>query len=143
MDRPRISELTKGYRHPAGAPEALAARRAQLDAATDLQSRECPYGHGLMVARPLEQQTYEQLWCGLWWDCKNGCTSSFCENSRDLSYEHGLPYCNGDTWEKWDGTGWAAIPGSEAETFWAGLRTWQEAQQPKRRPARRRQAAAR
>lgn len=142
MDRPRISELTKGYRHPAGVSEALAARKAQLDAAVDLQARECPHGHGLMVMRPLEQQTYEQLFCGLWWDCKNGCTSNYCEYSRDLAYTHGMPYRNGKAWEKWDGTGWTAIPPMTAEAFWAELRAWDEAQQPKRRPARRKRAAA-
>jgi hypothetical protein len=30
---------------------------------------ECPAGHGFMTLRPAAVQTYEQKWCGTWYDC--------------------------------------------------------------------------
>jgi hypothetical protein len=37
----------------------------------------CPAdsGHGPMELRPLSRQTYEQQWCGVWYDCPR-CYSS-------------------------------------------------------------------
>ena len=120
---PRISAQTPGYRFPRDREELIAARQAQLETLT-LAGHDCPNGHGPMQARPLDQQTPEQLFCGLWWDCRNGCTSTWCANSRDLAYQNGEPYCNGHRWEKWDGAGWVPIPDAEADQFWAARREW-------------------
>lgn len=35
---------------------------------------EC-YEHGQMLLRPKEHQTYEQAWCGTWYDCGKCCNS--------------------------------------------------------------------
>ena len=40
--------------------------------------------HGLMVIRPIERQTSEQKWCGIWYDCKK-CHSSLLIPSRELT----------------------------------------------------------
>lgn len=37
-----------------------------------------------MVLRPSEGQTYEQRFCGTWYDCKNGCSSSILLQSPEL-----------------------------------------------------------
>lgn len=39
--------------------------------------------HGQMVRRPLERQTYQQKWCGIWYDCLN-CGSSILLESEEL-----------------------------------------------------------
>lgn len=123
---PRISALTPRYRFPRAREELVAARRAQLETLAP-DGRDCPNGHGPMQARPLDQQTPEQLFCGLWWDCRNGCTSTWCAHSRDLAYQNGEPYRNGDRWEKFDGTGWVPIADTEADQFWATRREWLDA----------------
>ena len=120
---PRISALTPGYRFPGTQEELIAARLAQLETLTPA-GHDCPNGHGPMQARQLHQQTYEQLFCGLWWDCRNGCTATWCAQSRDLAYQNGEPYRNGDRWEKYDGTGWVPITDTEADQFWAARREW-------------------
>ncbi len=45
----------------------------------DADAPTCPSeGHGQMVPRSLETQTYEQTFCGTWFDC----TQPRCRNSR-------------------------------------------------------------
>ena len=122
---PRISALTPSYRFPGTKEDLIAARLAQLETLTPA-GHDCPNGHGPMQPRQLHQQTYEQLSCGLWWDCRNGCTSTWCAHSRDLAYQLGEPYRDGDGWEKFDGTGWVPITGAEADQFWAARREWLE-----------------
>jgi hypothetical protein len=123
---PRISALTSGYRFPRTREELIAARQAQLETLAP-PCHDCLNGHGPMQARPLDQQTDEQLFCGLWWDCRNGCTSAWCARSRDLAYQNGEPYRNGDRWEKFDGAGWVPITEAEADQFWAARRGWLDA----------------
>ncbi|MBD3183362.1 hypothetical protein GF312_13780 [Candidatus Poribacteria bacterium] len=47
---------------------------------------ECPAGHGkTMEVRPLEKQTYEQKFCGTWFDCTvPGCICSVLFESKEL-----------------------------------------------------------
>ena len=123
---PRISAPTSGYRFPGTREELIAARQAHLDTLAPAD-HDCPNGHGPMQARPLDQQTYEQLFCGLWWDCRNGCTSTWCANSRGIAYQNGEPYRHGDRWEKFDGTRWVPVADTEADKFWAARREWLDA----------------
>lgn len=44
----------------------------------------CPHGHGPMQKRPLERQTYEQRFCGTWYDCPQ-CYASVLEPSPELT----------------------------------------------------------
>jgi hypothetical protein len=122
---PRISALTSRYRFPRTTGELIEARLAQLETLAP-DGRDCPNGHGPMQARQLHQQTYEQLFCGLWWDCRNGCTATWCAHSRDLAYQNGEPYRNRDRWEKYDGTSWVPITDAEADQFWTARREWLE-----------------
>lgn len=49
---------------------------------TDLDLRpQCPRGHGPMTLRPLDQQTYEQLWTGVWYDCQHVEFGQMCRNA--------------------------------------------------------------
>lgn len=48
----------------------------------DLDLRpQCPRGHGAMTLRPLGQQTYEQLWTGVWYDCQHVDFGQQCRNA--------------------------------------------------------------
>jgi hypothetical protein len=123
---PRISSPASSYRFPGTREELIAARLAQLETLAPA-GHDCPAGHGPMQPRQLHQQTYEELFCGLWWDCSNGCTATWCANSRDLAYQNGEPYRNGDRWEKYNGTGWVTITDTEADQFWAARREWLDA----------------
>ena len=46
---------------------------------------DCPSEptHGQMRLRPLDRQTYEQRWCGVWYDCER-CHSSILLESVEL-----------------------------------------------------------
>lgn len=132
---PRISALITGYQYPRTITELITLRTAQLEEHPE-ETRNCPNGHGPMQPRPLAPQTYEQLYCGLWWDCKSGCASSGARTSRDLAYDHGEPYNTGHGWEKFDGARWVQISDAEASAFWATLIAWHEARQPKKRKRR-------
>jgi hypothetical protein len=137
--RPRISELIPGYRYPRTIAEMMPERRREFQAHAG-REHHCPNGHGPMQPRALEGQTYEELYCGLWWDCKHGCTSSGAVSSRDLAYDHGEPYNTGDGWEKFTPAGWVPVTAEEVEAFYARLVAWHDARQPK--PGRRRRSAA-
>lgn len=140
--RPRISELARGYRYPRTIAEMVPVRRAEYGAhAHEIPS--CPNGHGRMKPRPLEKQSYESLFSGIWYDCASPhCRSSVTWPSRDLAYERGEPYNNGRGWEKFNGHRWVPISSAEAEAFRVRVEAWDEARQPKlkRLPARHRQA---
>lgn len=47
---------------------------------------KCPSSpeHGEMILRPLQHQTYEQKFCGVWYDCPQ-CSSSVLFPSKDLT----------------------------------------------------------
>ena len=122
---PRISAEAPRYPWPRTEGEMLPARRATL-AANEGREFPCPHGHGPMEPRPLERQTYEQLFCGLHWDCQHcGCGASI--PSRELAVHLGEPHRTDEgAWEKYDGTAWVAITDAEAEGFWAARQAWQE-----------------
>jgi hypothetical protein len=128
---PRISEMTPGYQFPRTAGELIAAREAQL-AALAPAVRDCPNGHGPMKPRPLAGQAYEQLFCGLWWDCDGRCASSTLAVSRDLAYQNGEPYLNDGTWEKWGGTAWIPVADEELGQWRAACRERADAVERKR-----------
>lgn len=149
---PRISETVKGYQHPRAIAEMIPVRRAEVESHAH-EDHDCPSGHGPMPPRPLEQQTYEQMWCGVWYDCQtfNGnhrCGGGQVIHSRDLAYEHGEPYSTGHGWEKFTPAGWVPISGEEASAYWAARKAWhdererQYAGKRRRRRSRARKAAA-
>lgn len=41
-------------------------------------------GHGFMALRPLDVQTYEQLWTGPWYDCIAVDSGQRCRNATTL-----------------------------------------------------------
>lgn len=141
-DYPRISERTERYPFPRTDADMRAAREAQA-AEQKHDVPTCSYKHGPMVARDLATQTYEQMFCGLWWDCQS-CNSSVSYTSRELAFEHGEPYAGPNGWEKWDGAAWVAITDAEADAYWAARAAWQESRQPvaRRRPRKARRSAA-
>jgi hypothetical protein len=143
-DIPRISERDPKFREPRTADEMLPARRAELAA---LPVPDCPNGHGPMVVRPLESQTYEQLYCGIWYDCAPGphqCMSSVGYTSRELAHYHGRPYNDGSQWWKYHDGGWVPISKAEADEFWRRLAAWQDVRHQEMfgKPKRRRKRAA-
>lgn len=44
---------------------------------------KCPKGHGFMELRPAG--TPEQVWCGIWYECRSGCTSAVLLMGDELS----------------------------------------------------------
>lgn len=140
--RPRISQPITSYPYPRTVADLIEQRRAQLEVRGPEDPPTCPTyaGHGPLTPRPLERQTYEQLYCGLWWDCER-CTGGVSYPSRDLAYDHGEPYNTGRGWEKFTPAGWVPVSDDEAAEFWARLAAWNEARQPKPRPRRRQYAA--
>ena len=63
--------------------EMVPARQAEMAARP---APECgTSGHGPMEPRDLTAQTYEQTWCGVWYDCPQPyCRSSVLYPSREL-----------------------------------------------------------
>jgi hypothetical protein len=87
-----------------------------------------------MPARPLDRQTYEQLWCGLWWDCQQ-CGSSSGYASRELAAYHGEPYTvRKGSYEVWNGAAWLPLPSAHYKVYW--LRRTAGAEQRRRAMAR-------
>ena len=141
--RPRISQPVTSYPYPKTITELARHRTAQLDARGPEDPPACHYSeHGPLVLRPLGGQSYESLYCGLWWDCQR-CASSTLYPSRDQAYDHGEPYNTGTGWEKYTPDGWTPISGDEAAAYWAALAAWNEARQAKPKPRRRQSAAHR
>lgn len=102
---------------PRTVAEMIPVRRAEL-AAHAGEDTDCPNGHGPMPPRPLESQTYEQMWCGLWWDCEQ-CACSRSYLSRELAAYHGEPYVIRDgEHEMWNGREWVTITQAQFDTYW-------------------------
>ena len=81
-----------------------------------------------MEPRRLEGQTYEQLFCGVWYGCKDPrCGNSATFASRDLAYQNGEPYYDGARYWKHDGATWRSISKAEAEEFFAAKRAEHDA----------------
>ena len=130
-EMPRISERDPKFREPRTIADMLPDRRAELAARA---VPKCPNRHGPMVARPLESQSYEQMYCGIWYDCAPGpagshCTSSVGYDSRELAHYHGRPYNDGRQWFKYQDSGWVVISGDDAAGFWDELAAWHETRQ--------------
>src|SRR6185437_5110240 len=139
-ERPRISQPVTSYPYPRTIAELIQIRRAQLEARGPENRPVCHYSeHGPLMLRPLEQQSYESLYSGLWWDCQR-CASSTLYPSRDSAYDRGEPYNTGRGWEKHTPGGWVPISDEEAAEYWGRLAAWNEARQPKPRPRRRQSA---
>lgn len=54
--------------------------------AVPMRLPQCPEpGHGEMKLRSLDKQTYEQKYCGVWYDCQYpGCNNSVLFMSKEL-----------------------------------------------------------
>ena len=127
---PRISAEAPRYPWPRTEADMIPARRATL-AANAGRDFPCPQGHGQMQPRPLESQTYEQLFTGVHWECGKGdyqkCSSGSLVPSRELAVHHGEPHHTDEgSWEKYDGTAWVAITDEEVEAYWAARAAWHE-----------------
>ena len=107
------------YRYPRTIAEMIPVRKAEIEKHAHEVS-DCPAeGHGRRVPRPLEQQTYEQMFCGAWFDCTMpGCYNSQLFKSADLAHQLGEPWHDGQQWHGWDGDGWQPISDAEADAFW-------------------------
>lgn len=100
------------YPYPRTVAEMIPARKAEVEAHAVPACR----AHGPMTLRPLKGQTYEQMFCGLHYDCAD-CRSSVLIPSRDLAHHLGEPYNDGRQWWQHDGTTWQPISDAEAEAF--------------------------
>jgi hypothetical protein len=54
----------------------------QTEANLPARRPQCPSGHGPMTLRPLDRQTFEQLWTGVWYDCAHVEYGHACRNSH-------------------------------------------------------------
>jgi hypothetical protein len=129
---------------PRAIAEMIPVRRAEIAART---LPRCPVkGHGLMVARDLGRQTYEVMWCGVWYDCQDPrCNNSASIPSRELAAYHGEPYnVDGEHFETWNGRAWQPVSKAEVDAYWAEREAGRERQQAEAgRAAARRQRSRR
>lgn len=87
--------------------------------------------HGAMVSHPLEDQTYEVMYCGVWYECRHeGCSGNSHWLSRELAAYHGEPYAvDGESaFEQWDGEAWQPISQEAAYAWWNRRKAEQESQ---------------
>jgi hypothetical protein len=123
--------------------EMIPVRQAEMKAR---KTPRCPLKHGRMVARTLERQTYEVMWCGVWYDCADPrCSTSTTYPSRELAAYHGEAYFTGSGYEKWDGAAWQPITDEQAGREFDARKTERERREAEMRAAarkpRRRHAA--
>ena len=73
----------------------MPARQAEI-AARPVPECTTP-GHGPMEPRDLTAQTYEQMWCGIWYDCQHPrCRSSVLIRNPELRDQtYACPECSG------------------------------------------------
>jgi hypothetical protein len=110
--------MTSTYTYPRTVAEMIPAREAEIKAHIH-EATDCPSGHGPRTPRPLGQQPYEQMFCGVWFDCNYpGCYSTQLIKSRDLAHQLGEPHHDSTGWQKHDGTGWQPVSDEEAAAFW-------------------------
>jgi hypothetical protein len=139
--RPNIHVKITRYPYPQTIASMIPVRWREI-AAHAHEIPACPHGHGPMKPREPNGQSYESLYCGIWYDCKNGCSSSTTWPSRECAYDHGVPYNTGTGWEKFDGTKWVPASRAEVDAFWAEHAAWETSRQPKPLTATRRKARA-
>ena len=108
--------------------EMIPVREAEIRA-RDAKPRCHIKGHGVMQPRDLKTQTYEQMWCGVWYDCQafsgmHRCSSSATYSSRELAAYHGEPYCvDAEHFETWDGTQWVPVSKADAHAWFENRAT--------------------
>lgn len=140
---PRIGELDTKFREPKTPAEMIPARLALIEA---LGEQLCSQCRKPLVARDPRTQSYEQLWCGLNFDCPNSECSVVCQSwdGPELAHYHGRPYSpdGGKTWQKYAGGAWVEVTEQEAATFWVQLTAWHESRGCGSSPGQRRKAAA-
>jgi len=111
---------------PRTVAEMIPVREAEIKA-RDAKPRCHVKGHGIMQPRPLAGQSYEEMWCGVWYDCTgyvgmHRCGSSASYSSRELAAAHGEPYVVDATHsETWNGSEWVPISQAEATAYWEAL----------------------
>ena len=121
---------TMTYRYPRTIAEITAMRAAEVAAQAPASNRlpaERPRcvnpEHGYLVLRPAAQQTYEQRFCGTWYDCAaynaptHRCGTSELIKSRDLCHQLGEPYFDGTSWQQHDGQAWQPVTSAAAAEF--------------------------
>lgn len=134
------------YRYPKNVAEMANMRSGQLAALPHPANRlpaerpKCKT-HGYMTLRPAGRQTYEQLFCGTWYDCEH-CGGSSLLASRDLCHQTGEPFFDGTVWHQHDGEQWQPISDADADAFWqAKADSWAAREAAQRKPQRRRRSA--
>ena len=106
------------YYYPRTVEEMIPVRRAEV---ANYPVPECSHGHGPLTLRRLEGQTYEQMFCGIWYDCTAegiGHCMGMLYKSRDLAHQLGEPWHDGAQWWQHDGREWVKISDDEAAEFW-------------------------
>jgi hypothetical protein len=114
---------------PATITAMIPVRQAEIEA-RGAQPCSTDPGHGAVIPRPLESQSYEQMFCGVWYDCGDeGCTGNVHYLSRELAAYHSEPYviCEGE-YEAWDGSRWVPVTRAQFDTYWARRRAATEQQ---------------
>jgi hypothetical protein len=137
---------TATYRYPRTLVEMATMRAADLasspPAASGLPAeRPRCEAHGPKTLRPLGRQTYEQAFCGVWYDCEQ-CGASSLYPSRDLQHQLGEPYFDGSFWQRWDGERWTHMAAAEAEEFYRRKQEDLSGQLAGQRKPKRRMSAA-
>lgn len=141
VKRPNIHTVVGRYPYPQTTAYMIPVRRRELEAHAH-QIPGCPHGHGPMEPRDPAGQSYEQLLCGIWYDCAS-CASSATWPSRELAYDQGEPYNTGSGWERFDGSGWVPADQAEVDGFWAQHAAWLQSRPHARTTAARRPPAER
>lgn len=106
-------------RDPRTVEEMIPVRQAEIAAR---KAPRCTANgrHGAMRPVPLESQTYERMYCGVWYECAHaGCTGNSHWLSRELAAYHGEPYVVSEgQYETWNGTEWMPMPAVEFDAYW-------------------------
>lgn len=112
------------YSYPRTVAEMIPVRLAEV---ANYPVPECSHGHGPMVLREISEarQTYEQMFCGIWYDCYDPQGyhptvphSTILYKSRDLAHQLGEPWNDGAQWWQHNSREWVKISGEEAAEFW-------------------------
>lgn len=131
------------HQYPRTVAEMIPARKAEVER---YPVPECSHGHGPMVLREISEarQTYEQMFCGLWYDCRDARLTygSYCGSvlykSRDLAHQLGEPWHDGAQWWQHNSREWVKISDAEADEFWQERAEAQAEQEREQRAAARR-----
>ena len=104
---------------PRTVAEMIPVREAEI---TAREAPVCGKGkrHGKMAPRPLAKQTYEQMFCGVGYECaREECSGNAHYLSRELAAYHGEPYVVRDgEYETWDGSAWQPVSQAGFDAYW-------------------------